>query len=70
MFLRRVLKRSGPGRFTLHGNTLWVTVGTLSLYISRNGEGVVVDVFRRSTDDDPISSTYAFFTEGAGDDPG
>lgn len=70
MFLKRVLKKSAPNHFTLRGSDVWIAVGALSVYVSNSGEGVVVDIFRRTTDDDPISSTFALFSEGADDGKG
>jgi len=42
----------------------WIGVGTLSVYVHRTAEGIVVDVFRKGEEDgDPITSTYAYFGE-------
>lgn len=64
MWLRGLLRKLGPNRFALDGANVWIGVGGLSVYVARTGEGVAVDIYRRETDDDPVSSTYAFFAEG------
>jgi hypothetical protein len=44
---------------------LWITVENLSVHIVQIDEGVVVDIYSLDHEDEnPITSTYAFFNEG------
>lgn len=45
-------------------SSVWVTVDNISVYISRNDEGVVVDLFAKGGEDrPPMGSTWATFAE-------
>lgn len=45
-------------------DTLWVQVGTISVYIKHEDEGVVVDLFAAGAEDrESFGSTYMFFQE-------
>lgn len=45
----------------------WITVGSISVHVRRNtdtgDEGVIVDLYARSEEDESIASTYAFFQD-------
>ena len=44
---------------------IWITIERLSLCIKQTDEGVVVDIYPLDhEDEEPITSTYAFFAEG------
>lgn len=50
--------------YVLTGNSAWVTVGGISVYIKKTDEGVVVDLYERNSEmEDPLGSTYAFNNE-------
>jgi hypothetical protein len=45
-------------------NTCWITVGNISVYIKREDEGVVVDLYAVGAEDrESLASTYAFNQE-------
>ena len=51
--------------YTLVGSSCWITVETLSVYIHKTDEGVVVDVYPKNEEtEDPIGSTWVLFSEG------
>ena len=45
----------------------WITVGSISVHVRRNtdtgDEGVIVDLYARSEEDESLASTYAFFQD-------
>ena len=42
--------------------SVWISVNNLSVYIKREDEGVVVDIYLKGCEDEqPIASTYGFF---------
>lgn len=44
---------------------LWITVDNLSVHVVQTDEGVIVDIYPLDhEDDEPIASTYAFFSDG------
>ena len=44
----------------------WVTVGNISVYILRTGDGVSVDLLPRGKEDkSPISSAYAYLADAS-----
>jgi len=48
--------------------SVWVTVGNLSVYIIRTDEGVVVDIYPLHDElSECLASTYAFAAEGEPD---
>jgi len=50
--------------FVLDGASAWITVDSLSVYIKREAEGVVVDVFPAGAEGTgSLASTYAYFDE-------
>jgi len=60
------LKQDGKGGrdYILTGESAWVTVGAISVYIKKTDEGVVVDLYPTGDEmNDSIASTYAFFDE-------
>ena len=49
----------------LTGDSVWVTVKNLSVRIAKTDEGVVVDIYPlKQENDEPITTTYAYFREG------
>lgn len=40
----------------------WITVDSFSVYIKRETEGVLVDIYDKERDE-PVASTYAFVDE-------
>lgn len=50
--------------YELVGESTWITVKNLSVYVKKTDEGVVVDIFNKGEEaDEPLASTYAFFNE-------
>lgn len=48
----------------LEEDACWITVNNLSVYIKRTDEGVVIDIYELNDENnEPIASTYAFFSE-------
>jgi hypothetical protein len=46
-------------------NRTWITIGNISVHLVRTDEGVVCDMYPLGREmNHPITSTYAFFTEG------
>jgi len=45
-------------------NSVWITVGDISVYVVRTDEGVVVDLYPLDNENaESLASTYAFFSE-------
>lgn len=43
---------------------LWLTIKNISVHIIETDEGVIVDIYPLNhEDEDPITTTYAFFNE-------
>ena len=62
------LKKGEINDYVLNGNSIWIDVENLTLYIHKTDEGVVVDIYPKKTDlldSEIIASTYAFFNEGS-----
>lgn len=69
MLSKRALKsaKGSSNEYSLNeeSESVWITVDTLSVYVCRTEEGVVVDIFVLDKESlPPIASTYAFFGEG------
>lgn len=46
-------------------SSVWIAVDNISVYVNRTDEGVVVDLYPNGHEtDEPIATTYAFFTDG------
>lgn len=65
------LRRDDNGDYTFvnpRGTGAWVTVENLSVYLKREHEGVVVDVWPLGAEDDEsLASTYAFYADAVVD---
>ena len=67
-----VLKADSPARdcdeFTLRGQSCWITVQNLSIWLRRmeGNEGLVIEVYplRREAEDGPITGVGVRFEEG------
>lgn len=44
-------------------NSCWITVDSISVYVKRGDEGVVVDLFAKGAENESQGSTYAYFTD-------
>ena len=55
--------------FILTGGSCWITVNNLSVYVKKDEEGVVVDVYSKNHEmDSAIGSTWVSYAEGKEDD--
>jgi hypothetical protein len=64
----RLEDRNSPDDYLLRDghDTVWVTVGTISVYIRRNAEGVSVDLYPLHVEDGKsIGSTWATWADAA-----
>ena len=59
-----VLEANSECDYTLTGDSVWITVGNISVNVRRTDEGVVVDLYPLHQEmDESVASTYAFFSE-------
>jgi hypothetical protein len=50
--------------YTLNDESVWITVGNISVYIKKGDEGVSVDLFSAKAEGDgSIAGTYALYSE-------
>lgn len=55
--------------FELKGDSIWITVGTLSVLITKRDEGVSADIYVLDKEDEgAIAGAYALFSEGETDE--
>lgn len=65
---RLALKHKSEGtNFILTGESCWIKVDNLNVYIKKNDEGVSIDVFPMDNQDEPIASTWALYSEAESD---
>lgn len=63
-----VLIRQGESDYYLKDNadSVWITVGDISVYVVRTDEGVVVDLYPLDNENaESLGGAYAFFSEVA-----
>ena len=68
--MKQVLERLKGGEnndYVLRGNSAWIDVENLTVYLVKTDEGISIDVFPKRNGeteiDDPIVSTWALFNE-------
>ena len=54
---------SAENDYILNGESAWITVGNISVYIKKNDEGVSVDLFSKDDEFEQIAGTYALYSE-------
>jgi hypothetical protein len=58
------LKQEGETDFLLVGNSVWVSVGNVSVYVRKGDQGVTVDLFPLGCAEmEPAASTYLEYLE-------
>lgn len=66
------IKEEGGSDYVLNAdaNSVWIEIGSLSVYIKRDDEGVSVDIYPTGDEmNNAIVSTWAEYSEGIVDEP-
>lgn len=65
MRIKRV-KRIPNGEYEMTGDTVWLSVGNLSVYVRKHDDGVSVDLFPLGKEDEEaLSGTWVSFNEAS-----